>query len=50
MNLVGTPGGKEFWKERGYTFGDDYRDYVVNTIMKAPPNPEAKPLGAFKLQ
>jgi hypothetical protein len=50
MNLVGTPGGKEFWKERGYTFGDDYRDYVVNTIMKKPPNPEAKPLGAFNLQ
>ena len=50
MNLVSTPGGKEFWKERGYIFGDDYRDYVVNTIMKKPPNPEAKPLGAFKLQ
>jgi hypothetical protein len=50
MNLVGTPGGKEFWKERGYTFGDDYRGYVVNTIMKKSPNPEAMPLGAFKLR
>jgi len=50
MNLVGTPGGKDFWRERGYTFGSEYRDYVVNVIMEKAPHPEARPLGAFKLQ
>jgi len=50
MNLVGTPGGKEFWRERGYTFGSEFRDYVVNVIMQKAPHPEARPLGAFKLQ
>jgi hypothetical protein len=50
MNLVGTPGGKEFWRERGYTFGSEYRDYVANVIMRKEPHPEARPLGAFKLQ
>lgn len=50
MNLVGTPGGKDFWKERGYTFGGEYRDYVADVIMLKSPHPEAKPLGAFKLE
>ena len=50
MNLVSTPGGKDFWRERGYVFGEEYRDYVVNTIMKKKPHPEARPLGAFKLE
>jgi hypothetical protein len=50
MNLVGTPGGKDFWKERGYTFGSEYRDYIADVIMKKAPHPEARPLGAFKLE
>ncbi len=28
MNLLCSPGGKEFWKERGYVFGNEYRNYV----------------------
>lgn len=27
----------------------EYRDYVINVIMKKTPHPEAKPLGAFRL-
>lgn len=50
MNLVSTPGGKDFWKERGCFFGDEYRECVVNTIMKKKPHPEARPFGAFKLE
>ena len=50
MNLVGTPGGREFWRERGYTFGNEYRDYIINVIMEKPPHPEARPLGAFRLE
>ena len=49
MNLLCSPGGKEFWKERGYVFGNEYRDYVEKVIMTKKPHPEARPLGAFKL-
>jgi hypothetical protein len=49
MNLLLAPGGKEFWKERGYVFGIEYRDYVEKVIMTKKPHPEARPLGAFKI-
>jgi hypothetical protein len=49
MNLLASPGGKEFWKERGYVFGNEYRDYVEKVIMTKKPHPEARPLGAFKI-
>ena len=49
MNLVIPPGGQAFWKERGYLFGDAFRDYVENVIMKREPHPNAKPMGAFSL-
>ena len=49
MNLLAALGGKEFWKERGYVFGREYRDYVEKVIMTREPHPEARPLGAFKL-
>jgi hypothetical protein len=49
MNLLCSPGGKEFWKERGYVFGNEYRDYVEKVIMTKKPHPEARPLGSFKL-
>ena len=49
MNLLVSPGGKEFWKERGYVFGNEYRDYVEKVIMTKKPHPEARPLGAFKI-
>jgi len=49
MNLLGAPGGKEFWKERGYVFGKEYRDYVEKVIMTKKPHPEARPFGAFKI-
>ena len=35
--------------ERGYIFGNEYRDYVEKVIMTNKPHPEARPLGAFKM-
>lgn len=49
INLVGAPGGKQFWAERGYAFGSEFRDHVENVLMKRQPAPEAKPFGAFKI-
>src|SRR4029453_8605102 len=49
MNLLSSPGGKEFWKERGDVFGNEYRHYVQKIIMTKKPHPEARPLGAFKI-
>ena len=49
MNLLLTPGGMVFWKERGYLVGAEYRAHVENVIMKRAPHPDAKPLGAFPL-
>lgn len=49
MNLVIPPGGQEFWQERGYLFGKEFREYVENDILKREPHPSAKPMGAFSL-
>ena len=49
MNLVSSPGGKEFWKERGYLFGEEFRRHVENDLMKRTPHPDAKPMGAFSI-
>ena len=49
MNLLLAPGGKGFWKERGYLFGAAFREHVESDIMKRPAHPDAKPLGAFPL-
>lgn len=49
MNLVCAPGGRAFWKERGYMFGDEFRRYIENDVMKKQPHSDAKPLGAFSI-
>ncbi len=49
MNLVSAPGGKDFWSERGYVFGDAFRSHVEGVIMRRKPHPRAKPLGAFEI-
>ena len=49
MNLVCAPGGKAFWKERGYMFGGEFRRYVESDLMKREPHPDAKPMGAFPI-
>jgi hypothetical protein len=49
MNLVSAPGGKEFWKERGYLFGEEFRRHVETDLMKRQPHPDAKPMGAFSI-
>jgi hypothetical protein len=49
MNLVGAPGGKAFWKDRAYMFGDEFRQYIESDLMKREPHPDAKPMGAFAI-
>ena len=49
MNLVSSPGGKEFWKERGYLFGEEFRRHVEDDLMKRTPHPDARPMGAFSI-
>jgi hypothetical protein len=49
MNLLLAPGGRAFWKERGYLFGAKFRQHVESDIMKRAPHPDARPLGAFPL-
>ena len=48
-NFLLTPGGKEFWNDRGYLFADSFRNYVVNDLMLRQPHPKAKSWGALKL-
>jgi hypothetical protein len=49
MNLVGAPGGKAFWKDGAYMFGDEFRRYIESDLMKREPHPDAKPMGAFSI-
>jgi len=49
MNLVCAPGGKTFWKDRAYMFGDEFRRYIENEVMKKKPHPDAKPMGVFPI-
>ena len=49
MNLAGAPGGRAFWKERSYLFGQDFRSHFENDLMKRTPHPDAKPMGAFSI-
>jgi len=49
MNLVSSPGGRVFWRERSYLFGSEFRDHFENDIMKRDPHSDAKPLGAFSI-
>src|SRR4030095_2776191 len=49
MNLVCAPGGKAFWKDRAYMFGDEFRRYIEDDVMKKKPHPDAKPMGVLSL-
>ena len=49
MNLVCAPGGKAFWKDGAYMFGDQFRRYVESDLMTREPHPDAKPMGAFSI-
>lgn len=49
MNLLGAPGGKDFWSERGYLFGDDFRKHIEDDLIKRKPHISAKPMGAFSI-
>ena len=49
MNLFGAPGGKGFWKDRAYMFGDEFRRYIDDVLIKREPHPDARPMGVFSL-
>jgi len=49
MNLVNTPGGAEFWRERSYVFGTEFQD-EVRAIMVREPNPAAKAFGVVPVK
>ena len=49
MNLVCAPGGKAFWKDRAYMFGDEFRRYIEDEVIKRQPHPDAKPMGVFPI-
>jgi hypothetical protein len=44
MNLVNTPGGAAFWRERCYVFGEKFQHHV-DEIMTRKPDPRARALG-----
>src|SRR5689334_7450247 len=49
MNLFGAPGGKSFWQNRSYMFGESFRRYIETDLMNRTPHPGARPLGAFSI-
>jgi hypothetical protein len=49
MNLFAAPGGRAFWKERSYLFGDEFCRYVEQDLTQRKPHPDARPLGAFRI-
>jgi hypothetical protein len=49
MNFFSTPGGQDFWSERGYMFADAFQDYISNDLMTRKPHEKAKPWGAFEI-
>lgn len=48
MNLVNTPGGAAFWRERSYVFSRQFQD-EVKIIMSRVPDPGAKAWGVVPL-
>ena len=46
MNMLSTPGGKEFWNDRDYLFADAFQLYIREEIMARAPHPKIKPWGA----
>jgi hypothetical protein len=48
MNLVNTPGGAAFWRERSYIFGPGFQA-EVKKIMGRQPHPGAKAWGVVPL-
>src|SRR4029077_3335931 len=42
-------GGQSLLEDRGYMFGEEFRHYVEDDLMKRTPYPDAKPMGAFPI-
>src|SRR5919204_1023116 len=42
MNLICSPGGRAFWKERGYMFGEEFRRYIEHDLIQREPHADAK--------
>ena len=49
MNLVCAPGGKAVLERSAYMFGDEFRRYIEDEVMKKQPHPDAKPMGVFSI-
>src|SRR5262245_868299 len=49
MNLVCAPGGKAFWKDRAYMFGDEFRRYIDDDLIKRELHHDAKTMGAVSI-
>jgi hypothetical protein len=45
-NMVHTPGGQEFWRQRSYVFAQNFRD-EVEAIIRRPVHPGAKSFGVL---
>ena len=48
MNLVCAPGGKTFWKDRGYMFGEEFRRYVEDDLSEKKATPRRKADGRIQ--
>jgi hypothetical protein len=48
MNVFTTPGGNEFWAERGYMFSQSFQNYIDTDLMKREVSPISKPFGASR--
>jgi hypothetical protein len=47
VQFVLSPGGKDFWAERAYLFGETFRDYVEKDLMLREAHPDAKTWGTL---
>ena len=42
--FLSTPGGRQFWEERSYMFGQDFQEHV-EIVLQRDPHPKAKAWG-----
>ncbi|PHS22625.1 MAG: hypothetical protein COA85_11125 [Robiginitomaculum sp.] len=50
MNFFNSNGGRAFWDDRSYMFGQSFQSFINDDLLKRAVHPNAKPLGAFKVK
>jgi len=50
MNFFNSNGGRAFWDDRNYMFGQSFQNFINNDLLQRAVHPNAKPLGAYKIQ